>query len=1373
MKKRNLFFIIILPLLLLGSVFAFRTSLKLTFVDWTLREYCKKNLGYQLSYEKMTLLQDDIILIEGLSLVREDSAPYFAGVLRCPGAYLKVDWDIWSKSFYSQIHMQNFEICAGKWPAGGGWSSGFSFENRGFLMTPHISLSGEGAVRWDGRLSGCLFDLELADDIAGMVQVEDLAIDITGFGESGEIVFKGQGLDANKIAGLGKKLFPDSFPGNIKKGDLSGALVLRGGTLFGALSSENLQVELDSLYLTFPKVDMAIDRGKGHLVFDSALAENAEHRVTDIDGIVEFNCSEWSLRSEGKLRGMKLAADVSSTGFDFHEGSVITLDSDDSQGVISLSGVNGKVEYSGSCSLFGLPFDIERMSIEADLINKGSGFVWRGQAGYVNAQSTEQKIGFEMLTARDLSLTTGFFSGKNIFVERIHPFGAWTKGVSVEGVADIEGNFEGTVLKIHGNSSDLAFKGDDWNFLAASDSSIEIVMDHEKESFDVSGTIGGGKFIYLPCGLILEEIAASFGGTDKQVSFEDVRAECLGVKVGGDVIMSFKPSIDIEVYQHTLKGNISDIKEILSRFGMHASLFSLPLSGDLVYRDEGAFFKWTGPKGTLSGTIGASLQKGICDFSDYDLLFHDLELDFVYDIASDFLDVRGGSGSFCFGQSDDLSFVVDKFVSSELSRGVVDFDFWCGDKKRDKIRVSGKSEMENEDLVIRFDREATHFGTLYPDNLLMTLNESGLKTWNLDMCFSWEDAKGELQQLLGARIVPFHQNLQLLLTNSEIVHGDFGVSISYDNDRSLLDYRILGKDLNFGGWRFNQFQFLGSCCSDEWKIQKCELDDLSIAADLTLDNGCYLVSFLGCRLGNVSLFGMDGKFYPELNQIEANLNLVEINLAELNKISFLKAFVNKYRLQGEARATSGRLNAKMGDKDWDIDLFFSASLKDFSLQGVPFRDFETISVDYQTNKKLTIKSASASTEGESGSVCFELDNADFDLCYNEIAIKGLHFFIPSPRLNWAANLMRGLFPGAVNSSLANFVERIKGSYSLEGILDFDLNPVSSLLSVRFKDGDYEFFDHIYCLRDFHFIKKDQEIEIGAECLALNQWFDLKTCFLGKAFPHGILKLSSRRDADAPPLEVWWKTGERLKVEKIEGCIAGYDIKLEPFEDKLKGSVEKEGFSADLEVCSRRILCRNAFGPFMGGTIDCPYAAAYTVDRRWEITVPEITARGLKVGRLNGWEDFLDETMTVDRLEISDLCGPLEDFQRLSCSGRVSFSCEARQKKMFPFVKEKIKNISALRPFAGEIDFCLDSGNVTVSGLHEMVDGRHLFRYTLPSFHKNTLGVDGAISMVFNLMPHSSKVRVGDLISVVIEGTVDRPVFFIRKTDDMANLCETQ
>jgi len=105
-------------------------------------------------------------------------------------------------------------------------------------------------------------------------------------------------------------------------------------------------------------------------------------------------------------------------------------------------------------------------------------------------------------------------------------------------------------------------------------------------------------------------------------------------------------------------------------------------------------------------------------------------------------------------------------------------------------------------------------------------------------------------------------------------------------------------------------------------------------------------------------------------------------------------------------------------------------------------------------------------------------------------------------------------------------------------------------------------------------------------------------------------------------------------------------------------------------------------------------------------------------------------------------------------------------RSFPFVKEKIQDLSVFKPVSGEVGFRVHDGHLTLTGLTDVVDQRQMFRYCLPSRRQSLIGFDGTVHLLFHLMPNHSKVRMGDLVSVVVEGTLDHPSFSLVKTKEL-------
>ena len=581
-----------------------------------------------------------------------------------------------------------------------------------------------------------------------------------------------------------------------------------------------------------------------------------------------------------------------------------------------------------------------------------------------------------------------------------------------------------------------------------------------------------------------------------------------------------------------------------------------------------------------------------------------------------------------------------------------------------------------------------------------------------------------------------------------------------------LSYFLHGKNLYARQQKFQDFQFLGNYVDGEWHIEKLDLDDLSLAADIVRTEKGFHAKFLGCRWGEGSFLGMDGTVSPGYDRIEANLNLVDFNLQDLEKVEIFKPFFTQFSPRGSIRANRGKLTMVFDKGEWDIDLKFLASLKNFSLEDLDFQDFRQISVVYQTNRRLTIAGLKPSAHSPQ-EIQMGLDRVDLDLNRHELVIEGLTFHVPPTHIPLLTNFLEKKFPGAVNSSISPIIREIRPVDPLTGTVNVTLNPVRSVTEITFEDGAYRFFDQEWSLKDFQFVKVDGDITLTAQSRLFGDWVGVKTSYVGKAFPSGVLEL----EREDEKLNIVWKKGQdpQISIDRIEGVFAGAHIEIEREGSGLKGAALSDDFSSCFDIQPDKVVVSDLNWHWMRGEVRCPQAViSRSSSGQWEYHIPRVSGHSIQVDGLDKWHEFMDSGIVVNQLELADVHGSLFHPEIVTGRGSLSFfSPYQSDLRSFPFVKEKIQDLTVLKPVSGALEFEINSGELTLTSLSNMVDQRQMFRYCLPSTHKNVLNADGSIHLMFHLIPNHSKVRMGDLVSVVVEGTWDHPTFSLKKTKELS------
>lgn len=1357
--KRFLIFVFgffALSLLLTG---VFWGSLKQTFIEWTLKDYCKKCLGYRIAYEKLIPCENNLIRLKGLTVVPVDPEKFSCGRIKCPDAWVEINFDFQKRTLMAQVTLENFDLSLDEPILNPLVLAESCGSGQKLFFDPSLKIQGRGHLAWKERRNFLSIDFDFGKEAAGMLQWDQTLIQFSLGAESQKIIVMGEEVDGFEAMSLLNQVFSLEWPWTVAGGTFSGIIAMDQNQTCGALRGRDLDIAFGSLRGTFPEMSWSANQDESVMTFSSGTLSKGKRQIHEFQGDLAVSDGGFHLLGRGRHKDILMTADLRFGTEGFEDNSMIQLDSDVFHGEILFSGNTGTAHFSGLCEMFGIPFDLPCFDIEAEIYPSWQGVKCLGKLAVFGKNVAKPHLDFQFHLDRELTLQEGNFQGHLLRLSC--PLAAWNQEGRLEGWVDAVGDFDEKHMSLILKTDDLQVKSDEWRLALGPASCLHISSLFSGEGFFVSGNLDDGVFEHFSTGLVLTDLSASYQGGGETLYFEQVSGCCDELQFGGDVMVTLSPEVEVEVYQHIFSGKFSDIQQLLTKARCEHVLVHLPLEGNLEYPDGGAYFKWNAKTGSFQGTVGALVTEGVCREPFYGMICEKFKVNFVYDIGTDYLEVLEGSGQLILPKGESLPLMIDRLVFSDVSQGLVEFDFWGGDKKRDIFRICGSTGLVEEGLQVVFNKEGTHLGALYPDQLNVILTPGGqLEELYFETGFQINAVEKELR-----RFAPIIVQNGVLLPLDQMVTGDFFLRLALAENQ--WDCKLQGKEISIGGKPFHHFQLLGTLREDEWHLQELTLDDLSLAADLVRQEDGYRINFLGCEWSETSLFGIDGKVSPYFDKIEANLNLIDLNLQDLAVIAPLQKFITSIKPQGNLKATGGKLVMEFKEGDWDVDLRFRASLKNFSLDGIPFYDMNQIAVDYQTNKSLNIRGIESAV-GDFEGVKLDLNHACIDLDRNEMEISNLSFQVPSSRLESVTALLQEKFPGAVNSTLGNILKELKTVEPLTGSLNFHLNPVKNVTELVFDDGFYQIFDHNLDLRHFKFVKNDEEICLSAECRFFDHWMGCGTHFVGKTFPHGILEVRGFEDE---LLQIWWKkeASEETQffIEKIQGKVAGAEVFCERNEGTLEGTVQNRDFSMHVALFGDRVEASDVHMNFMKGSLHCPNAALIrNSDGKWEYQIEKVEGRSWRSDDLSLWNQLIDPGVVIETFRMTEIYGNLTNPTLLSGKGSLTFfNSNQPELRAFPFVKEKIQDISLIRPHSGTLEFKADRGEWIITGLYEVVDQRKLFRYSLPGTKRNSLDPNGPIHLIFNLMPNHQKVKIGDHVSIVVEGTLENPRFSLQRTEE--------
>lgn len=873
-----------------------------------------------------------------------------------------------------------------------------------------------------------------------------------------------------------------------------------------------------------------------------------------------------------------------------------------------IAGLKGEIELDGNsasdlirCQFSGNAIDLAkalpgsiRMGIEnkfcddklqiiAGLQRHPEGLSARGKmiVGEGKIEEKELDFGFLLERASGFATKDGWFEGKNLKLEKyISPFIFLKNQIQLSGLGDFQGTFDTRRVKVCYEAHDVVLENSDFvievkNIGTISDEKgcpLNATHIFNIDKMRSSGTlpISNGTYFEKNSGLLFTDINAAMDLEDDMAHFSNVETFCNGLFFTGAIDLDWSMPGDgifeIDIRAQEMQGKVSQVQHFFSHFNKGLGLLKFPIEGNVAFRKEGGymhFFFFPGDY-RLQTTLRGMMSDGTFSSSEGEISLQELCLNFDYDhIASslEFSDIQGTILVGKPGHVEEYALAGDYFRFTNYAQNQAVFDIWAGDKKRDLVRLVGKtysvcSGEDSKNIHFQFDNALTHFSDVHPDSFQLTLGDwSQINSLRLEFNFGLKTLLHDLQRFSRTGLFFLSRNLLKELNELKAADGTFKVDLGYDNNQALLTYRAEGTDITVGPYQFHQFFLAGRKKASTWTIDQLQFDNVSLAADILKDDEVWKVNFLGARFGKSLLLGLEGEYRHDRSLLNAKINLFEADLSSFHEWPFLNEALEELGFTGLMRGT-GKVRmefdrTKPQGIGWDVQM--NIACRSGKFRDILLSDFENASIHYVSDKGFTIHNVNTvlrSALDESARGSLSLQYANFDFIQRELIVDGLSFRIPVKNLEWTADNLKRCFPDIISKSLSDAIRHAKKEGDVRGLLKIEMSRPHCALSLALEDGLYQFMDREYDLSAFVLEYDPFELKISSRYRYQKQCFWLTARCPAPALDSGEISLSplplEREDNPVtPPLTIYWRCDPfcGFLVQKIEGALCGLSLNL--------------------------------------------------------------------------------------------------------------------------------------------------------------------------------------------------------------------------------------
>ncbi len=1101
-----------------------------------------------------------------------------------------------------------------------------------------------------------------------------------------------------------------------------------------------------------------------------------------------------------------------------------------SEAVVHINGTHAEhlldVEWEGNAKQF---LDQKPMQLNAAMVENDSGWDWIGecmlegervewgfelQGPTVIAQIFKQNTGW--------TVTEGWLRSERLTEAIYGPLAKSFMGdLHLTGDLDFFGTFKGSLWQFSVQGNDLCLQhprftvvipqlGEKDAQLLQTEGRAVFSYDAKENQFLGEFPIEEGKFIHKALDLSFESLNGKVFIKDSKIDVQELMVICQGLEVEGALTINLinGDSFDLSIETDRIEGDLSSLKEILSRFP------DLSLSSELDL--EGHFSSGKGGLALHSEVRGdqtVSLWSFGGQFSNLHIPISERSYladgccELYYDAYLGELILKNGKGEWVLADGTSYQVHLDSLEFNPKRNA--QFDLKILDAKKEIGRFHGAVEQNlSAGWDLSFNRDLTHFyGTKLQMGKVVFSQDGKLLFFEMHPIVRMQDLQKQLKFMLSSGLFA-SVDVQAQDIDEWQLTGELKTAVTWEKE--MLSFRAQGSNISVKGYPIAQLEVTGRKMGNRWTIDQLHADKLNTTALFEVFDKKIAFSQLEGSWNQIALKG-SGDYQRDLKTFSIRVDSAKGDLSALSAFGYTPA----QPLTG-AFALSARA-------DWQL---FSNQVDGECAVVIDLQKPFPVLIKQDTPIRFTASSATGLHIKGIDSKLFVKTSMQFlGSVQAEAIANGSQCDLKEIQFSFSPELVRcGIDAKILPSNIRDFYWE---SY-LEGKGELTL---SKTLSFRgsLRDGRYGMKEHIYSLQQIGIGYENDAFQCHFKTILNEQplWGNIQVDLKGA--PVGAIQICDHLKTDGI-LAAFRSNGTTLCWESIQGIACGIDVQLKksptcqiPLATVLTGSVKIDGsrldallpkemkekfqnlklgkgyeFRGDLVLSQEEKKGFQLDGQLLGhqfellgyqfdslnaiieanpdhiqisklniddesGFFQIKKIAIEHANQRWSFYIPLLQVKDLQPSMMkkNDQQIATVKPLVIRNLSLSEIRGDLNDPRGWEGEGHLNFTNAFRKEStLFETPIEMVKNLGLdpglLTPVQGEIQLELRGDKFyLVSMKNAYSDAKRAQFFLSPADQTSFIDLNGNVHIDIK-MRQDVVLKLTEAFTLTVRGTLDKP-----------------